>query len=173
MERGKMESAESTDEASLAEVPVERISRYLSEGGVAHEVVEHEETFTAMAEARAAGVAAGDAAKGVLLHTGDGYLLAVIPASERLDLTKVRRLTDQRGLRLATEAEMKVLQPDLEPGALPPFGHGFPTPEILDQRLSEHDRILCSAGDHRHSVWVDPKDIISLVEPTVADVCQD
>ena len=56
---------EGTNAGPLDEVPVERISRYLDERDVAHEVVEHDETFTAMAEARAAGVAAGAGATSV------------------------------------------------------------------------------------------------------------
>ncbi|MGI9557438.1 MAG: aminoacyl-tRNA deacylase [Solirubrobacterales bacterium] len=161
----------SEKQGSLQEVPVERITRYLDEREIGHEVLEHDEVFTAAAEARAAGVPAGDTAKGVLLHTGDGYLLAVIPASERLDLTKVMRATGRKELRLAIESEMRVLHPDLELGSLPPFGPDFPSLEVFDRRLSEHDRILCSAGDHRHSVLIDPKEIIALVKPTLADIC--
>ena len=168
-----MAKNQGSDQAPLEEVPVEHISRYLDEHQIAHEVVEHDASFTAEAEAHAAGVAAGDTAKSVLLHTGDGYLLAVLPASARLDLKKVQGVANEPQLRLATEAEMTVLYPDLQLGALPPFGPGFPAPEILDRRLLEHDRILCSAGDHRHSLLVDPKDIVSLAGPTVADICVD
>ena len=168
-----MADGEGSDESQLEEVPVEHISRYLDEHEVAHEIVKHDQSLTAEAEAHAAGVAAADTAKSVLLHTGESYLLAVIPASERLDLQKVQLVAAEGELRLATEAEMKVLYPDLELGALPPFGPGFPAPEILDQRLLDHDRVLCSAGDHRHSLLVDPRDIVSLAEPTVADICKE
>ena len=57
-----------------------------------------------------------------------------------------------------------------EVGALPPLGPMLPAPEALDLRLMDHERILCSGGDHRHSVLVDPRDLARLGEATVADV---
>ena len=79
--------------------PIDMVSGYLDENGVQYEVVEHEERFTAASEARAAGVEPQDAAKEVLLRSEGGYALAVIPASERLDLQKVRRALDTDSAR--------------------------------------------------------------------------
>jgi len=44
------------------------------------------------------GSRAGDAAKDLILYDRDRYLLVVIPASQRLDLGKVREEVDQAGL---------------------------------------------------------------------------
>jgi Ala-tRNA(Pro) deacylase len=153
---------------------VEVVTTYLEERGVAHEVVEHDQTFTAAAEAKASGVPPDHAAKTVVLRDGDAYRLAVIPASHRLDLTKAREVLEAtRHLRLATEAEMGSDFEAFEVGALPPIGPMVPGPEILDARLMEHDRILCAGGDHRHSLLVDPGDISRMADARVADICQD
>ena len=153
---------------------VEVVTTYLEERGVEHEVVEHDQTFTAAAEAKASGVPPDHAAKTVVLRDGDAYRLAVIPASHRLDLTKAREVLEAtRHLRLATEAEMDSDFEAFEVGALPPIGPMVPGPEILDARLMEHDRILCAGGDHRHSLLVDPRDISRLADARVADICQD
>jgi Ala-tRNA(Pro) deacylase len=150
------------------------VVRYLDDQGVRHEIIEHRTTHTAVAEARAAGVPPEDAAKTIALRDEQGYRLAVIPASARLDLGKVRALLGAgKALRLATEEEMASDFEDFEVGALPPFGPLLPAAEILDRRLLEHERILCSGGDHRHGVLVDPREIVRVADPRVADVCED
>lgn len=154
---------------------LELISHYLDDHGVAHKLFEHETRFSAAGEARASGVAPHDAAKSVLLRVPEGYLLAVIPASERLDLAKLRRVLEANGsrIRLATEDEMAADFPGLELGALPPLGSMLGTPEVIDARLLDHPRILCNAGDHRHSMLVETREIADLTKARVADICQD
>ncbi len=152
---------------------IDAVVAYLTEAGVSHEIVDHEQTYTAGAEARAAGVKPDHAAKTVVLREGEEYRLAVIPASERLDLHKVRDLLGAGGLRLASEDEMEADLADFEVGAVPPLGPMVPAPEVVDRRLLEHDRILCTGGDHRHSVLMNPQDLVRLTEAKAADVCED
>jgi Ala-tRNA(Pro) deacylase len=152
---------------------VERVMHWLAERGVDYELVTHAETFTAADEARATGVPAGHVAKTLALREPGSYKLVVIPASRRLDLSRLRELT--RGsphLRLATEHELERDFPDFELGALPPFGPMLPAPEIVDIRLLYHDRVLCGAGDHRHAVSLDPRELLRIAEPQVADICE-
>lgn len=54
----------------------------------AYEVIEHRDTLAATSEARASGTAPERMGKTVLLHDHDGFRVAVIPASEQLDLHK-------------------------------------------------------------------------------------
>ena len=153
---------------------VDSVARYLDEQGVRYDVVEHRTTYTASAEARAAGVPPEDVAKTVLLRDEQGYRLAVIAASDRLDVDKARGLFGGgKSLRLATEDEMRTDFPDFEVGALPPLGPMFPAAEVLDRKLLEHDRILFTGGDHRHGVLIDPNDLVQLTQAKVADVRAD
>lgn len=153
---------------------IEALTRFLDERGIAYEAVEHEQTYSSAAEAKAAGVAPDHAAKTVLLRDGDEYRMAVIPASERLDLHKARDVLGASAkLRLATEEEMGADFDTFEVGALPPFGPLVPAPEVVDRRLIEHDRVLCTGGDHRHSVLVDPNEIVRVGDGKLADVCED
>ena len=148
------------------------VTAFLERHGVPYEVVEHERTQTAAAEARAAGVPAADVAKTVVLRDDKGLRLAVIPASERLDMHKLRQALASRGLRLVTEQEMADEFDQFEVGAVPPFGSMFNALELVDERLLEHDRILCSGGDHEHAILVDPRDVVQAGEARVADICQ-
>ena len=151
---------------------IDLVSGYLEERGIDYEVVEHEQRFTAAAEARASGVEPANAAKDVVLRSGTDFILAVIPASERLDLTKVRELIDdEERPRLASEEEIADRFPRFEVGALPPFGPMHGIDELVDRRLLDHDRVLCAGGDHRHSVRVDPAELVGPDQATVADLC--
>ncbi len=153
---------------------IDALSRYLDENDVDYLVVEHPERFTAASEARAAGVQLDEMAKGVLLRDGGAYVLAVIPASRRLDLEKARdALGRDRGLRLASEDDLAGEFPSFELGAVPPMGPRPLSAEILDRRLVGKKRLLCSGGDHRHSVVLDPEDILRVTGARVADVCED
>jgi Ala-tRNA(Pro) deacylase len=147
------------------------VTEFLERHGVPYEVVEHERTQTAAAEARAAGMPPADVAKTVVLRDQEGVRLAVIPASHRLDLHKVKRELGSKGLRLVTEQEMAAEFADFEVGAVPPFGPMFHALELVDERLLDHDRILCGGGDHEHGVLVDPHDVVRAGEARVADIC--
>ena len=147
------------------------VTEFLERHGVPYEVVEHERTQTAAAEARAAGMPPADVAKTVVLRDQEGVRLAVIPASHRLDLHKVKRELGSKGLRLVTEQEMAEEFGDFEVGAVPPFGPLFHALELVDERLLDHDRILCGGGDHEHGVLVDPHDLVRAGQARVADIC--
>jgi Ala-tRNA(Pro) deacylase len=150
------------------------VTGFLDENGIAYEVVEHEKQFTAASEAVAAGVEPHDASKALLLREDGEYLLAVIPASRRLDLKKLRAtLEEHPKLRLATEEEIASDFPTFELGAVPPVGPGLPSVEVVDEALLEHDRVLCNAGDHAHSVLVDPNEIVRVGRSRVSDICED
>jgi len=108
-----------------------------------------------------------------VLRDEEGLRLAVIPASERLDMHKLRQALASRGVRLVTEREMADEFDAFEVGAVPPFGSMFDALELVDERLLEHDRILCGGGDHEHAILVDPRDVVRAGEARVADICQD
>lgn len=150
------------------------VAEYLDGLDVAYELVEHPPTTSAAAEANATRRPVEQVAKTVVLQYGLGYVLAIVPASERLDLRKVRDLLGAtKTLRFATEAEIARDFPVLEVGAVPPLGPMLPMAEVIDRRLAEQPRILCAGGDHEHSIVLDPRDLVRLTGATVADVCVD
>jgi len=152
---------------------IDAVTAFLETAGVSHEVLEHRPTFSAAAEARASGVEPREAAKTLALRDHDEYRMAVIPATHRLDLARVRELLGcSSHLRLATEAELEADFPMFDVGAMPPLGPMMPMPEIIDVHLLYHERIMCAGGDHRHSLQMDPRDLIRLCEPRVAGICE-
>ncbi len=80
-----------------------------------------------------------------MLYDTDGYRIAIIPASERVDLDKARKVFGASAdMRLATEDEIAQDFPAIDPGALPPFRGLLGTPEVLDTRLLHYHRILAA-----------------------------
>lgn len=169
-----MSKSSAGQRAVVAHEGVSALSAYLNAHAVEHEIVEHNAAFTAASEARAAHVPPDEAAKTVVLHDGGAYLLALIPASERLDLHKLRELLGaSKSLRLASEAEIASHFEQFELGSVPPVGKAVYAGEVVDTRLTRLDRVLCAAGDHRHSVNVAPADIVRLAGARVGDICED
>jgi Ala-tRNA(Pro) deacylase len=151
---------------------IDAVTAFLDAHGIRHEVLEHRPTFSAAAEARASGTQAHEAAKTLALHDRDGYRMAVIPATHRLDLHRARDLLGGTShLRLATEEELARDFPMFDVGAMPPLGPMMPMPEVVDVHLLYHDRIVCAGGDHRHSLRLDPRDLLRVSEPRVASLC--
>ena len=150
-----------------------QLETYLRGHGVSFNLIEHARSESAAAEARAAQLPAEQTAKTVVLHTPDGYRFAVIAASDRLDLHKTAAALglSHHELRLATEADMAADFPAYEIGATPPLGPDTPA-ELIDPRLLDYGHVLCPAGDHEHSLKLDPADIARLTRALTVDLRQ-
>lgn len=161
-----MSPAKTEDHRGLA-----NLSRYLRAAGVSFTVVEHALTYTARDEARATMAQPSHVAKTVALKDATGYVFVSVPATERVDVTLLRHLLGRDGLRLAMEGEMAADLHPFELGALPPVGPLADASEVIDERLLG-GLVLASAGDHLHSVIVDPDDLVRRTGAMVADVCE-
>jgi Ala-tRNA(Pro) deacylase len=128
------------------------VTDYLADRGVGFDVVPHRRAVTSLQEARAVGVAAEEVLKTVALWTGGKYVLAVVPASRRLDLRLVHEALEDSAARLATEAELAADFPGYELGALPPLGSLLGVPLLVDPEVLDHETVLFAAGTETESV---------------------
>ncbi len=146
----------------------------LDKAGMSYEVLEHEHTERAAAEAEALGVAPGEVAKTLVVTTPTGNVRAVLPASERIDLRKVRDLVGGgKRTHLATEEALGRDYPDFDLGAVPPVGGARREPVLLDSRLAERDSLVLGAGSHVKSVRIKTADLRELTGAQIADICRD
>ncbi|HEY7606970.1 MAG TPA: YbaK/EbsC family protein [Actinomycetes bacterium] len=130
------------------------VTDYLSDRGVGFEVLPHRRAVTSMQEARAVGVAAEEVLKTVALWTEGKYVLAVVPASRRLELRLVRDALEDSAARRATEAELVADFPGYELGALPPLGSLLGVPLLVDPEVLDHEVVVFAAGTETESVRV-------------------
>lgn len=147
-----------------------------------HELIAHPHTERALDEAVALGLPADEIAKTIVLHVAvksdltiaTSWARAVLPASERLDLHKVRTLFgESRDVRLATEPELAEFYPEFELGAVPPLGGGHSDVVVVDLRLASRESLVFEGGTHDQSVRMKTADLISLTNGMVADICED
>lgn len=137
-----------------------------------YDVIEHRRTETAGDEARAIGVEPGEVAKTLVLVSGERFVRAVIPASERLDLHKVRDVLGDRHARLATEAELVLAYPMYELGAVPPFGVPAGDAVLVDRRLTGCESVVAEAGCHNESLRLRTRDLLELTGAMIADLVE-
>jgi Ala-tRNA(Pro) deacylase len=151
------------------------ITAALDDAGVEYELLPHAHTDTAQAEAAALGVSPEEVAKTLVVTTPAGYLRAVLPASERIDLRKLAELHGDRKkqVHLATEDDLSRDYPDFELGAVPPFGGGGQDEVVVDTRLARRDSVLLEAGSHATSIRLKASDLIRVANAQVADISRD
>ena len=130
--------------------------------GVHYDVIAHERTRDSNHTAQAAHIPGGRVAKCVMLEDEKGYLMAVIPASHKVNLGAVHRQLN-RALGLATDRELGELFKDCEPGALPPLGLAYGIDSILDQSLADAPDVYFEAGDHQALVHVSGGEFLKLM----------
>ncbi len=130
-----------------------RVVSYLVEQDADFDVVSHPYSSTSLETAQVAHVSGDRLAKSVVLEDDHGYVLAVLPASCKVDLSEVHRQT-RRNLGLATEYELGALFEDCEPGAVPPFGNIYQIETLVDESLTEQSDIYFEGGDHEQLIHV-------------------
>ncbi len=147
----------------------ERLESYLRAQGVRFEVAWHPLAYTAQEVAAAEHVSGYLVAKPVMARCGDRFVMAVLAAPQRLDLSKLSAAVGEP-CRLAEESEFAPLFPDCEVGAHPPFGNLYGLPVYVDRRLAEDPEIVFRCGSHRETMRVAYADFHRLVNPVVADL---
>lgn len=138
------------------------LRNYLDRNGVDYDLIPHLHTTSSQASAQAAHVSGDQMAKSVLLEDEQGYMLAVIPATHRLDLGVLHKDFD-RLLGLATEDEIGQVFKDCDQGAIPALGEAYGLPVIFDERLADTPDIYFEAGDHEDLVHVRSADFVKLM----------
>jgi Ala-tRNA(Pro) deacylase len=139
---------------------------------VGYEVIAHRRTATACEEAAAVGVPADEVAKTVILVSDDGFVRAVVLASQKVDLDAVRDLLDDPRTRLATEVEVTYGYPLFELGSVPPFGGPGGDRTIVDPHVLAKGPVVFESGSQRESVRMEATDLVELSNARVAPICR-
>ncbi|HEY6880711.1 MAG TPA: YbaK/EbsC family protein [Polyangiales bacterium] len=131
------------------------ITDFLGRRDVCYETVPHRHTLTSRETAREAQVPGLRVAKGVLFcDDQDHYVLAVVPASRRVDAHRLGRVLGRHDLTLAGEDELALMFPDCEVGAVPAVGEAYGLRSVVDKALRGDDDVYLETGDHQHLVRI-------------------
>ncbi|MEW5963048.1 MAG: YbaK/EbsC family protein [Pseudomonadota bacterium] len=123
------------------------VEQFLDRRGVSYDLATHERTGSSAATARAGAISETSLAKGVLVKRKNGYVLAIVPASCRVQLNALASAVGQP-VSLATEEEVAEVFNDCAPGSVPPVGAAYGLASVLDDHLEGLNDIYFEGGDH-------------------------
>jgi Ala-tRNA(Pro) deacylase len=148
----------------------DRLEQYLREQQVTYEVQHHPLAYTAQEVAESEHVPGNDMAKTVIVITDDRTVMVIVPATRRIQVSRLATALNATQARLADEKEFGTSFPDCEVGAMPPFGNLYGMDVYVDRTLAEDERILFRAGTHTDTMRIKYADFARLVNPSVVDV---
>ena len=149
-------------------MPVKKLKDFLDKNNIQYVTCIHSTAYTSQQIAASAHIPGKDLAKTVMVKLDEKMVMAVLPASYRVDLEKLKKVAGAQKAALASEEEFKDMFPDCEVGAMPPFGNLYNMPVYVAKSLAEDDEIAFNAGSHRELIKLDYKDFEQLVKPKKA-----
>ena len=108
--------------------------------------------------------------KTLVLH-GDktGYIVCVIPGDKEVDLKGLAKVSGNKKVEMIPMKDLLSVTGYIR-GGCSPIGMKKRFPTYFHSSAAEHDVIYVSAGVRGLQVEIEPKDLISYVQATVADV---
>lgn len=147
-----------------------KLKEYLEKEHVHFETANHPLAYTAAETAGSQHVPGKKMVKSVIVKNSKGFLMCVLPAIHLLDFEKLKKVTKDQDLALASESELKALFPDYDLGAEPPFGHLYGIAVYADKVLESVEEIVFNAGTHTDVVKMKYQDFKRLAKPTIAEI---
>ena len=130
------------------------VANFLRASEIPFSMVAHRPTMSSMETAEAARVSGDRVAKAVVLEDGDRYVMAVIPASHRIDTEALSEILESN-VHLVGEDDFSLIFRDCRAGAVPPVGSAYGIHTVVDDAIAEQPDIYLECGDHEHLIHVD------------------
>jgi Ala-tRNA(Pro) deacylase len=135
---------------------------YLERRAIDFDVVTHEATATSLETAQSAHIPGDRLAKAVVLEDGEQYVVAVLPATHRIDTEALCDLLD-RDLCMAGEDDFATVFRDCRLGAVPALGGAYGLYMVVDEALTRQPDIYLEGGDHEHLIHIDHAAFLRLI----------
>ena len=145
------------------------ISQFLTSQHIPYQSYTHSRAYTAQGIAQAQHLSGKRLAKVVMVVANDNdMIMAVLPASHRVDLQRLSQVLKTNRIRLATEEEFKDVFPECELGAMPPLGNLYHLDVWMDETLRSLPTIAFNAGTHAEIIQMSFADFGRIVQPKFA-----
>ncbi|HSM86261.1 MAG TPA: YbaK/EbsC family protein [Candidatus Limnocylindrales bacterium] len=148
-------------------MPLDKLREFLDGQRLKYVIISHSPAYTAAGIAALTHIPGKELAKTVIVKIDGTLAMAVVSASQHVDLALLKAATFAKTVELAAEDEFKESFPGCEPGAMPPFGNLYGMPVFADESLSRDKEIAFNAGSHRELVRIAWADFERLVKPRV------
>ena len=148
-------------------MPVQMLREFLDYHRVKYVVISHSPAFTAMEIAASAHIPGKELAKTVMVEIDGRIAMAVLPASQKVDLELLRDAVGAERVALAKESAFRDRFPECDLGAMPPFGNLYDMDVYVADSLTEDAEIAFNAGSRTELVRLAYRDFERLVQPEV------
>jgi Ala-tRNA(Pro) deacylase len=134
----------------------------------------HNPTSSATRLARALHIPGRAVAKTVVVRAAEEFVLAVLPATSRIDVDRLRTVlqVDPSLLRMADIDEIARIFHDCEPGSIPPFGRLYGLRTVVDDGLACTGTIVFRANQRHEGLRMQFSDYLALEAPLQAAFAQ-
>ena len=144
-----------------------RLKELLESNEIPFQSIPHAVSYDAQRTAEAAHVRGQEFAKAVIVRADGRLCMAVLPATDHVDLNLLRSGLGAQEVVLADQNEIQEAFPDCDVGAMPPFGELYGIEVFVSPRLREDERITFKSGSHDEAVAMRYSDYERLVQPTM------
>jgi len=148
-------------------MPINKLKEFLDSKHIQYIVISHSPAFTAQQIAASAHVKGKELAKTVMVKIDGNLAMAVLPASQKVDLERLREAAGADQVELASEPEFRDRFPDCDLGAMPPFGNLYGLAVYVADTLTDDEEIAFNAGSFTELVRMAYRDFEQLVQPEV------
>ena len=149
-------------------MPTQKLKEFLDRHGIKYATTSHSLAYTAQEIAASAHIGGQELAKTVMVKIDDKMAMAVLPASYKVSFDLLKKAAGASKIELAHEQEFRDMFPELEVGAMPPFGNLYGMEVFVDESLSEDDEIAFNDGSHTELMKLSYRDFERLVKPKAA-----
>ncbi len=149
-----------------------RLKEFLDENNVKYVTMIHSKAYTAQEIAAILHVPGRMFAKSVILKTDKGYMMAVLPATHKVNFDLFKQVSHTNEVELATEEEFESLFPKCEIGAMPPFGNIYGLPTFVDASLTKGEEICFNATTHSEVIKMKYEDYEKLANPVIGNLAE-
>jgi Ala-tRNA(Pro) deacylase len=150
-------------------MPVQKLKQFLDSRQVKYVTIQHSPAYTAQEIAASAHIPGKQLAKTVMVKIDGKMAMAVLPASYKVDLDRLKGAAGAGTVALASEEEFKDMFPGCEIGAMPPFGNLYGMQVFVAATLAEDEHIAFNAGSHTELIRLSYREFEELVGPKVVE----
>ncbi len=147
-----------------------KLTAYVDSKKVKYSHILHPAAYTAEDVAHSIHCPKHQLAKVIAIHADDREYLAILPASDKLDIANLEMELGAKHVTLFSETELKTTFSDCEIGTTPIFGHLYGMDIIASTSLLEDSEIYFNAGTHTDAMKCSLEDFIRIERPVFANI---
>jgi len=148
-------------------MPATKLKEFLDTNNIKYVSITHSKAYTAQGIAAAAHISGKELAKTVMITIDGEIAMAVLPASETVNVDALKTALRATKVDLSSERQFRDRFVDCELGAMPPFGNLYGLKVYVDETLTHDKEIAFNAGTHLELIKLAYTDFANLVKPAV------